>query len=140
MKAFLRIGGALAALLLVAPALQLASFGAPKAWGAEEEERPRNMRRVPSMSEATFNKLAEAQEFVDAEDLDGAMRVLNGMLDRSRRYNGNEIGNIHNMLGFHPILEGRLRQRRFATMKSSCNRARTLPRAWKPPRCIRSRS
>ena len=106
MKAFLRIGGALAALLLVAPALQLASFGAPKAWGAEEEERPRNMRRVPSMSEATFNKLAEAQEFVDAEDLDGAMRVLNGMLDRSRRYNGNEIGNIHNMLGFIQFSKG----------------------------------
>ena len=58
------------------------------------------MRRVPSMSEATFKKLAEAQEFIDAKDLDGAIRVLNGMLDRSRRYNGNEIGQIHNMLGF----------------------------------------
>lgn len=79
------------------------TFGAvPMAWSeAAQEEQPRHKtRRVPSMSEATFKKLAEAQEFIDAKDLNGAQAVLEGMLDRSRRYNGNEIGQIHNMLGF----------------------------------------
>ena len=82
--------------------LPLASGVAPLAWGQEAQgEQPRHKtRRVPSMSEATFKKLAEAQEFIDAKDLNGATAVLQGMLDRSRRYNGNEIGQIHNMLGF----------------------------------------
>ena len=100
MRAFVRMGALLAAVLLLGPGLDIGPFGAPKAWGAGEDEKPRNMRRVPSMSEATFKKLAEAQEFIDTKELDDALRVLNGMLDRSRRYNGNEIGQIHNMLGF----------------------------------------
>ena len=93
-------GAALA--LLAALALGLAPGSGMVAWGAESEGQPppQKTRRVPSMSEATFKKLAEAQEFVDAKDLAGAERVLQGMLDRSRRYNGNEIGQIHNMLGF----------------------------------------
>ena len=82
--------------------LPLAPGVAPPAWSEEAgDEQPRHKtRRVPSMSEATFKKLAEAQEFIDAKDLNGAQAVLQGMLDRSRRYNGNEIGQIHNMLGF----------------------------------------
>ncbi len=100
MYALLRLGAVLTAVLLLGPALEFGLLGAPGAWAAEENEPPRKTRRVPSMSEATFKKLAEAQEFVDAQDLDGAIRVLNGMLDRSRRYNGNEIGQINNMLGF----------------------------------------
>ncbi|MCZ6656650.1 MAG: tetratricopeptide repeat protein [Gammaproteobacteria bacterium] len=70
------------------------------AFAAEEEERRQKTRRVPSMSESTFKKLAEAQELIDLKDLAGAEQVLQGMLNRSRRYNGNEIGQIHNMLGF----------------------------------------
>lgn len=100
MKARLIFSAVLAAALFLGPPLNFGPLGARQAVGAEEEERPQNMRRVPSMSEATFKKLAEAQEFIDLKDLDGAVRVLNGMLDRSRRYNGNEIGQIHNMLGF----------------------------------------
>ncbi len=104
MKALLRIGTVLATVLLLLPAIELGPGGGPKAWAEEDQQTNANQktRRVPSMSEATFKKLAEAQELIDAEpkDLDGAIRVLQGMLDRSRRYNGNEIGNIHNMLGF----------------------------------------
>ena len=100
MRAFLRVGALLTTVLLLVPALELGHLGGTRAWAAEEDQENRKMRRVPSMSEATFKKLAEAQEFVDTKDLDGAVRVLNGMLDRSRRYNGNEIGQIHNMLGF----------------------------------------
>ena len=95
-----RLAFALVAAWLVG--LPLAPGVAPTAWGeaAEGEQRQHKTRRVPSMSEATFKKLAEAQEFIDAKDLNGAQAALEGMLDRSRRYNGNEIGQIHNMLGF----------------------------------------
>ena len=100
MKRRRRLASALVAAWLLG--LPLASGVAPTAWGqaAEGEQRQHKTRRVPSMSEATFKKLAEAQEFIDGKDLNGAQAVLEGMLDRSRRYNGNEIGQIHNMLGF----------------------------------------
>lgn len=95
-------GAFLALLAGAALTLGLAPGAGTVAWGAESEEqsRPQRTRRVPSISEATFKKLAEAQEFVDAKDLASAEKVLQGMLDRSRRYNANEIGQIHNMLGF----------------------------------------
>ena len=67
------------------------------AFAAEEKKQT---RRVPTMSEATYKKLAEAQEFIDAEDYQGALNALNGMLDRRRRYNGNELGAIYNMIAF----------------------------------------
>lgn len=67
---------------------------------AAEEKKKRKTRRVPSMSEQVYKKLAEAQEFVDAKDYNGAQNVLQSMLDRSKKYNGNEIGSIHNMLGY----------------------------------------
>ncbi len=100
MAAPTRIGALFAALLLVASGFGIGPVGIAKAWAQAQDERPTKTRRVPSMSEATFKKLAEAQEFIDAKNLDGAIGVLNGMLERSRRYNGNEIGQIHNMLGF----------------------------------------
>ena len=66
----------------------------------EDPEPPKDTRRVPSMSEATFKKLSEAQEAVDAKDYNGALRVLNDMLANSKRLNGNEVGQVNNMLGF----------------------------------------
>ena len=73
--------------------------GAPGvAFAAEEEER--KTRRVPTMTEATYKKLAEAQEFIDAKDTNAALEVLDDMMKRSRRYNGNEIGQIYNMYAF----------------------------------------
>ena len=67
---------------------------------AAEEQRRKPTRRVPTMSESTYKRLAEAQEFIDAEDYTGALEALNNMLNRSRRYNGNELGAIHNMMAF----------------------------------------
>ena len=65
-----------------------------------DPEPPKDTRRVPSMSEATFKKLSEAQEAVDAKDYNGALRVLNDMLANTKRLNGNEVGQVNNMLGF----------------------------------------
>jgi tetratricopeptide (TPR) repeat protein len=69
---------------------------------AAEKERPKQKtRRVPSMSEKTFKKLAEAQELVDLKDYQGSVKVLNDMLaSRRNALNGNEVGQVHNMLGF----------------------------------------
>ncbi|MCZ6709605.1 MAG: hypothetical protein O7B25_04505 [Gammaproteobacteria bacterium] len=69
---------------------------------AAESERPRQKtRRVPSMSESTFKKLAEAQELIDLKDYEGCVTLLNDMLtSRRRKLNGNEVGQVHNMLGF----------------------------------------
>ena len=88
------------ALLLGAPfAAELGLTGAQAA-AAEEEEPKQKTRRVPTMSESTFKKLGEAQVFIDEKDFDGAEKVLNDMLARSKRLNGNEVGQVYNMLGF----------------------------------------
>ena len=85
-----------AVVMAAAPAWLPAAPGT--AFAAEEEER--KTRRVPTMTEATYKKLAEAQEFIDAKDTDSALEVLDDMMKRSRRYNGNEIGQIYNMYAF----------------------------------------
>ncbi len=63
-------------------------------------ESKKQTRRVPTMTEATYKKLGEVQEFIDAEDYQSALNALNAMLDRQRRYNGNELGAIYNMMAF----------------------------------------
>jgi len=74
------------------------SVGTAAAFAAEEEER--KTRRVPTMTEATYKKLAEVQEFIDAKDTISALGVLDDMMKRSRSYNGNEIGQIYHMYAF----------------------------------------
>jgi len=64
------------------------------------EEKKQKTRRVPSMSESVYKKLALAQEALDLKDYNTAVEVLEEMLKRSRRFNGNEIGQVHNMLGY----------------------------------------
>lgn len=90
------LSGALVASLLMAGGLTLAPMTAV---AEEEQQSDRPTRRVPTISERVFKKLAEAQEAVDAKDFNTAANVLLSMLD-STRYNTNEVGQIHNMLGF----------------------------------------
>lgn len=67
---------------------------------SEEEERPRQAtRRIPAMSEQVFNQLSEAQEFIEAKEFGRAKEHLEKLLDR-RRLNGNERGQIYNILAF----------------------------------------
>ena len=70
----------------------------PTEANAQENARKKKPRRVPNMTETTFKKLAEIQELMDADDNDGAILVAKEMLERSRRYNGNELAQVHNML------------------------------------------
>ena len=68
--------------------------------GGERRGERKETRRVPTMTESTYKRLAEAQEYIDAEDYQSALNGLNAMLDRQRRYNGNELGSIYNMMAF----------------------------------------
>ncbi|MEQ8861418.1 MAG: tetratricopeptide repeat protein [Pseudomonadales bacterium] len=96
-----RIIGLTCALALYLGAPLLHELGlAGVAAQAQEEPEERETRRVPSMSEATYKKLTEAQEAIDAKDLNTAKQVLNQMLERRDRLNGNEVGQVYNMLGF----------------------------------------
>ncbi|MFU8816157.1 MAG: hypothetical protein ACNA7W_12480 [Pseudomonadales bacterium] len=90
---------AVLALYLGAPVGHELGLGGVAAQAQEQEQR-QETRRIPSMSEATYRKLTEAQEAMDEKDMEKAKRVLNEMLANSRRLNGNEIGQVHNMLGF----------------------------------------
>jgi tetratricopeptide (TPR) repeat protein len=61
---------------------------------------PKETRKVPAMSEPTYKKLTEAQEALDAKNYQQALTVLNAMLSDGRKMNGNEIGQVNNILGF----------------------------------------
>lgn len=71
--------------------------------GAMAEEAParkQKTRRVPSLSERVYRKLGEGQELIDVKDYNGAQTLILEALDRSKRYNENEVANLHNMLGY----------------------------------------
>ena len=67
---------------------------------AAEERKRRKARRVPNISEMTFRRLAQAQELMDLKEYDAALEVLIEMDKRSRRYNGNELGQVYSMFAF----------------------------------------
>ncbi|MEC7553927.1 MAG: hypothetical protein VYB25_03965 [Pseudomonadota bacterium] len=87
--------------VLVAPINEEGQFGLSPVYAAEEKsEKKQKTRRVPSLSESVYKKLGEGQEAIDAKDYNLAQEIIQGALDRSRRYNENEIANLHNMLGY----------------------------------------
>ncbi len=75
-------------------------LGAAEAIAQEAPAKKQKTRRVPSLSESVYKKLGKGQELIDAKDLDGALLEIQEALERSRRYNENEIANLHNMLGY----------------------------------------
>ncbi len=76
---------------------------APAAYGAEEKESElakTKTRRVPTLSEAVYKKLAEAQEAIDAKDVQGARRMIQGALQSRERFNGGEVAGGRSGRGF----------------------------------------
>lgn len=91
--------------LLAAGLVLSLCFGVAVPASAAENEKSeldgKKTRKVPSMSESTFKKLSEAQEAVDAKDFATAKSVIMDALERGKRsMNGNETGQMYNMLGF----------------------------------------
>ena len=65
---------------------------------AQEKNKSSGKRRtIPNVSEATYRRLSEIEEFVTGEDLDSAQKVIDQMLSREQRYNQNEVAQIHRM-------------------------------------------
>ncbi len=65
----------------------------------EESQRPAKTRRIPTMSERTYKKLSEVQLSIDAKNYQGAISILNDMVN-DKGLNGNERGQIHNMFAY----------------------------------------
>ena len=66
----------------------------------DEDKKP---RRVPNIQPATWKRLQQAQELITAEQYTEGVDILQAMVpreDRRSRYNANELGQIHNMLGY----------------------------------------
>ena len=92
---------ALAVLGLASPFSDIAGkLSTAQAVAQEAPPKKKKTRRVPSLSEAVYKKLGKGQELIDAKDLDGALLEIQEALQRSRRYNENEIANLHNMMGY----------------------------------------
>lgn len=66
---------------------------------AAEEEQERETRKTPALRESSYKKLSEAQELIDAKDLQGAIDVLDEMAD-SRGMNAYEIASMYNMRAY----------------------------------------
>lgn len=65
----------------------------------QESQRPPKTRRIPTMSERTYKKLSEVQLSIDAKNYQGAISILNDMVN-DKGLNGNERGQIHNMFAY----------------------------------------
>ena len=95
------IGLGLALAGLLAPVSDLMTNSTvTSAFAEEAPAKKQKTRRVPSLSEAVYKKLGKGQELIDLKDFDGALAEIQEALQRSRRYNENEIANLHNMLGY----------------------------------------
>lgn len=98
LKRIICIASALAVYLGAPLTHELGMLGV-SAMAQQQQEQVQETRRVPAMSEASYKRLAEAQEAMDAKDMNRAKQLLNEMLSRGR-LNGNELGQVHNILGF----------------------------------------
>ena len=82
--------------------LSLVAFvGTPDVAAQESEggEEQQATKRTGSMSEKTYKKLAEAQELADAEDFNGARRILDE-LKASPKLSPYEQAQLYNFYGF----------------------------------------
>ena len=91
---------ALVVALLPAGLAELGLYCGSVGVAAQAQERQKKPRRIPNITEATFRRLSDAQEMVDAEQYGEAIAMLEQLIERSRRYNGNELAQMHNMLGY----------------------------------------
>ncbi|MFK7914543.1 MAG: tetratricopeptide repeat protein [Pseudomonadales bacterium] len=100
-RSWLASGLALVSYLVIV-ALPLGGvLGAASAHAEEQSEASKQKtRRVPTLSESVYKKLAEAQEAIDAKDFNTALNVINNALQRRKNLNGNEIAQLQNMMGF----------------------------------------
>jgi tetratricopeptide (TPR) repeat protein len=96
MKSKLRVARKLGLILLVA------SFAAGGAHAQQDERAQRDQQKTKqaqAVSKEVYDKIQQAQDRVDAEDYDGALRILN-TLNRSDKLTEYEKSNVLNYIGF----------------------------------------
>ena len=93
----------LAAQLLLTQ-LQLATGAGALGSAAAQDKEEQETRRTPALRNKVYERLAEAQEFAEAKQLDEAAAVLEDMLQRSRsgknELNSYELANVYNLYAF----------------------------------------
>lgn len=78
----------------VLPADSISMYGVAYAQGSSKKNKDDD-RKIPLMQQTTYDRLSKAQEMSEAGDHEGALEILQGMLDRARRYNNNELAQVH---------------------------------------------
>ena len=90
--------GALVGLAALMASVMVVPTQAAYAQSENEESRSNQAtRRIPAMSEQVFNQLAKASEHMELKEYAKAKELLERLLER-RRLNGNERGQVHNVL------------------------------------------
>ena len=100
MKTTMKLWGmkrCLSVLLMVAPLL-LSGLAFAQEEGQQQPER--KTKRTQAMNNKTYTKLQEAQELVEAKNLNGALRVLRNLENGKRALNDAEKANVYNMYAF----------------------------------------
>lgn len=86
---------------LLSPVLQMSGPGLAFAQGSENQER-RETRRTPAIRAQVFDVLNEAQVAADEKRYNEAIKILNGLRDKTGRgeLNSYELANLYNLYAF----------------------------------------
>jgi tetratricopeptide (TPR) repeat protein len=79
-----------------------AAPGVAQAQDEEEKKKPQETRRTPALRNKVYERLAEAQAFIEAKQYEEALEVLRDMEDDSgkRALNSYELANLYNLFAF----------------------------------------
>jgi tetratricopeptide (TPR) repeat protein len=82
--------------------LGLHSFTAVQAAEEAEKKKPQETRRTPALRNKVYERLSEAQVFVEAKEYKEALEVLTDMEEQSgkRALNSYELANLYNLFAF----------------------------------------
>lgn len=80
----------------------LRSFSAAHAQAEGEKKPQQETRRTPALRNKVYERLSEAQVFVEAKDYAGALKVLRDMEDDTgkKALNSYELANLYNLFAF----------------------------------------
>lgn len=80
----------------------LQAYSAAYAQEEQAEKKPQETRRTPALRNKVYEKLSEAQVFVEAKDYPAALKVLRDMEDDTgkRALNSYELANLYNLFAF----------------------------------------
>lgn len=83
------------------PGLMLGEVHAQTRSARGNRDKKKKERQIPSMTQQTYDRIAEVEELIKEKNYEEALEILNRMLNRgTRRYNGNELAQIHRMFAY----------------------------------------